>query len=274
MGRIGQPIACTTRGLSMVELLVGLALGLLIVAAAGQLLAAQATEHRQRVAQAQLQQDLRAALDLVARELRRSGSLGPDATLARHVAAPEGRAATPRANRHAAVLEPAVATGPDATTDNLRLAYRADAEGPAADQAAGGSHADDAASGTTPDTARFRLNRDRGVLEARLGEGHWQALTDPATTRVTHFAVTRRPDAHRPLPCAKPCPDDGGTACWPAVVARQFELQLTAASRQRPAVVHTLRTRVTLRNELLAVFEPAAGHTPPAIAALSPVCPA
>jgi len=274
MGHISEPIARTARGLSLVELLVGLAVGLLIVAAAGHLLAAQATEHRQRVDQAQVQQDLRAALELVARELRRSGSLGPDTTLASHVAAPEGRATTPQANRHAAVLEPAAATGPDATADSLRLAYRADAEGPAADEPGGGSNPDDSANDTTPDTARFRLNRDRGVLEARLGEGHWQALTDPATTRVTHFAVTRRPDAHWPLPCAKPCPGDGGTACWPAVVARQLELHLTAASRQRPAVVHTLRTRVTLRNELLAVFEPAAGHTPPAIAALSPVCPA
>ena len=65
------------RGLSLVELLVGLALGLLVVAGGAALLARQhLREHRALLLEARLMQDLRTAADLVARDLRRAGYWG------------------------------------------------------------------------------------------------------------------------------------------------------------------------------------------------------
>ena len=62
------------RGLSIVELMVGIAIGLIIVAAASLLMSGQLNENRRLLAETQLQQDLRAASDIITRELRRIGA--------------------------------------------------------------------------------------------------------------------------------------------------------------------------------------------------------
>ena len=64
------------RGFTLVELLVGLALALVVVAAGTLLLARQAHEQRALVIEARLMQDLRSTADLVARDLRRAGHWG------------------------------------------------------------------------------------------------------------------------------------------------------------------------------------------------------
>ena len=61
------------RGLSMVELLVGAAIGLVIVAAAGSVVAAHRVAARHLQLEARLMQELRAAAELIARDLRRAG---------------------------------------------------------------------------------------------------------------------------------------------------------------------------------------------------------
>lgn len=65
--------AAAPAGFTLVELLVGLALGLLVLAAALTLLAQQTHEQRALLVEARLMQDLRSAADLVARDLRRAG---------------------------------------------------------------------------------------------------------------------------------------------------------------------------------------------------------
>ena len=60
-------------GLSLVELMIALALGLVVVAIALEASVAQLRESRQLLAEARLMQDLRTAADLVARTLRRAG---------------------------------------------------------------------------------------------------------------------------------------------------------------------------------------------------------
>ena len=63
---------CQT-GLSLVELMIGLALGLFISAAGFAAFAEQWREHRHATLAMRLQQDLRSAAELVARDLRRAG---------------------------------------------------------------------------------------------------------------------------------------------------------------------------------------------------------
>ena len=61
-------------GLSIVELMVGVAIGLVIVAAAALLMTGQLVENRRLLVETQLQQDLRGAADIITRELRRAGT--------------------------------------------------------------------------------------------------------------------------------------------------------------------------------------------------------
>jgi prepilin peptidase dependent protein B len=67
-----------TLGYSLVELLVGCALGLVLTGMAVQLFARQMQAQREQLVEARLHQDLRAASDLIVRGLRRAGQHGMD----------------------------------------------------------------------------------------------------------------------------------------------------------------------------------------------------
>ncbi len=71
----GAPSRALSRGLSLVELMVGITVGLFVVAAASVTMTGQLSENRQLMLDTQLQQDLRAAADIVTRELRRIGTM-------------------------------------------------------------------------------------------------------------------------------------------------------------------------------------------------------
>jgi type II secretory pathway component PulJ len=61
------------RGVSLVELLVGITVGLFVVAAAAMLVGSQLSENRNLLLETQMQQDLRSTADIMTRELRRIG---------------------------------------------------------------------------------------------------------------------------------------------------------------------------------------------------------
>ena len=65
-----------SRGISLVELMVGIAVGMIVVAGASVMLVNQVNEHRRLMLETQVQQDLRASADLILRELRRAGYRG------------------------------------------------------------------------------------------------------------------------------------------------------------------------------------------------------
>jgi type IV pilus assembly protein PilW len=65
-----------TPGYSLVELMVGCALGLVLSGMAAQLFARQVHAQREQLVEARLHQDLRAAGDLIVRSLRRAGQHG------------------------------------------------------------------------------------------------------------------------------------------------------------------------------------------------------
>ncbi len=70
----------SSRGLSIVELLVGTAVGLVIVAAGTTVVTRHARENRALTIETRLMQDLRTAADIVARDLRRAGYWGASAS--------------------------------------------------------------------------------------------------------------------------------------------------------------------------------------------------
>ena len=225
-----NPTRRAQRGLSIVEMMVGVAIGLFVVAGAAMLLATQLSDNRRLLLETQVQQDLRATADIIVRELRRAGRWGR----ARDGVWAGGGA--PVVNPYSAV-EPvagggAFADGEEAST--VEIAYssvdlEADEDGAVADAERRG----------------FRL--DNGVIQTQLGAGNWQALTDGNTLRVTSFTVrmNRQPVA---LACAKPCPV-GAVACPPQLEVRDMQVDITGQAAHDPSVQRSVRSNVRLRND-------------------------
>ncbi|MFN9103025.1 MAG: PilW family protein [Betaproteobacteria bacterium] len=231
-------------GLSLVELMVGITIGLIVVAAASLLFSGQLAESRRLIAEAQVQQDLRASADIIARELRRGGALGRDASVHERVWT-LGSAAEPAPNGYAWTISGV------GTDDAVAFDYYPQGS---------------TSSSTLTDGFGFRLDTARGVIEYRLFAGgsstdYWQDLTDSATMQVTEFSVTRLNDNVTRVPCPKPCPPSGGTACWPTVNQRAFLIVISASHRTIPEVRRTHEARVRLRNDHFDFFSENADKT-------------
>jgi prepilin-type N-terminal cleavage/methylation domain-containing protein len=213
-------------GLSLVEMMVGLAVGLLVVAGATMVVTSQLGDNRRLLLETQLQQDLRASSDIITRDLRRAGGWADTASLGLW---------SPSA---AATSNPYSAATPASgvTASQVDYAYF---RAPGA-----------------PTVYGFRLNN--GVLQSLLG-GTWQDLTDARVMTVTTFNIAAREGPPQQTPCPKLCPGlpAPATACWPAVSVRDFVVDITAQSVADPAVQRSLSTTVRVRNDLVTGACPA-----------------
>ncbi len=198
-------------GLSLVELMVGVAIGLMVVAAAATVTATQLGDSRRLVLEAQVQQDLRATADIIARELRRAGHWDNAAT---SVWAPGSAVA---ANPYATVT---IAAG----SDEVAVTRSAGA-------------------------VEFRLLAGPpGVVQMQRGAGGWQALTDPATLDVTGLNIQAQPIAAIQMGCTALC-TGGGQACWPTIEVRELQVQINGRAVSDAAVLRSIRSSVRLRND-------------------------
>lgn len=211
-------------GLSLVELLVGIAVGLMVVAGASYVAVNQIGDNRRLLLETQVQQDLRAAADLIARDVRRAGYWG---------GADDGlwQGDTPAlaANPYVAVA-PSAASAPVAEVD---FAYSRDPAG-AEDNAV-----DD-------DAERFGFKLEGGAIKMLLG-GAWQMLTDANVLEVTTFAVTAQPQTVQQA-CYRECAG-GGTACWPTETVRLLTIDIAGRAVSDTSVVRSVREVVRLRND-------------------------
>jgi type IV pilus assembly protein PilW len=214
--------ASTHRGLTLVELMVGLALGLLIVAIATSLLVSRIREHRAMLLEARLMQDLRTAADLVARDLRRAGYWG------------EANAAVARHGLGALQANPYTAMSPSSgASDAVSFRYSRD----------------NTENHNLDSNEQFGFRLRAGVVEMLLGSGSWQALTDSGTLVVTAFSVTPTVQEISLLDfCAKECLP-AGAACGPKQQVRSLALAVTGHAATDVDMVRTLRSQVRLRND-------------------------
>lgn len=199
------------QGLSLVEMMVGITIGLIVVAGASTVAVNQVVEHKRVVLETQTQQELRAAAEIMVRELRKAGSWGsPELGLWSE------RTTAPRSNPYGAVT---VSDGGQriefAYSKNLGLAaaYGADsATAPANDEKRG-----------------FRLQGEQ--LEFLLGSGGYQPLTDPASLVITKFEA-RLKSSSSPLSsrCFKPC-DPANTQCPPTLTVREVQVRIEGHAR-------------------------------------------
>ncbi|MEO5844241.1 MAG: prepilin-type N-terminal cleavage/methylation domain-containing protein [Caldimonas sp.] len=211
------------RGLSLVELLVGAAIGLIVVAAAGSVVAAHQVAARQVQLEARLMQDLRSAAELVARDLRRAGHWAAAASGVRRGDEPGA------VNPHAAIAPASGAAGV------VTLSFSTGAGDPLIVNAA----------------ERFGFRLRNGAIEVQLGERNWQALSDPGTVVVTAFRVVARIDeAALETFCATVCAA-GSTTCPPRQQVRSYEITVAGRSVADPLLARELRSAVRARNDVV-----------------------
>ena len=228
-------------GLSIVELMVGVAVGLLVVAAATMLTATQLFENRKMMLETQIQQDLRASADIITRELRRAGAWRQA----------EGSVwvPTPGINTQPKAADFSVLAPMNAAAGQVDYVYDRDIAG-----------------GARPQTG-FRLDATAQRIQTLLAlPNTWQSLTDENTLKVdptAGFVVTPRHvteptppvvGAPQKMPCPKLCP--GGTMdCWPTMQVREFTIDIEGTAVD-PTVRRAVRSIIRLRNDEI-VIDPA-----------------
>lgn len=221
-----------SRGLSIVELLVGVAIGLFVVAGATMVVSTQLSDNRALLLETQVQQDLRAAADLISRDIRRAGYWGN----AHQRVWPVAAALMP-ANPYPA---PAVAAGNGGRNE---LMFGITHWEP------GMNPADEVENDALDDNERFgfALNAGTGVIEMRIGDAGWQAMTDASVVNITQFnfqVITQAID----LPCQKPCPV-GVANCPPQQLVRDVVVVITGQARHDATVQRSVRSNTRLRND-------------------------
>lgn len=230
------------RGLSLVELMVGITVGLFVVAAAATLVANQLSDNRRLLLETQVQQDLRSTMDIITRQMRRAGS-GPAASVLAGIAATP---ATGGASSPFGTMSPSGAAS--ASETQFKYYFDAAQQGP------------------------YGYKLESGVIKSRMrnaiGTGYaWQDLTDPNTLKVTAFTVTARTLSSTALPCPNLCPvdavlDPAGVRryCWPQLEVRSYIVDIEAEAKSDPGVRRALRNEVRVRNDNIVTLT-------------SPVCP-
>lgn len=207
------------RGLSIVEMMVGLTIGLIVVAAASQVVVTQLNENRKLLVEMQVQQDLRATADIITRELRRAGAWN---------AAENGvwlSSGSAQANIYREV------------SSGIEAGYR---------------YKRDTGDSGGPYGFKFQ----DGSIRTRFGDA-WQELTDGRNLKVTSFSITEKSDPALTLPCAKVC-SDGTTDCWPTIQSRVYEVSIAAEAVSDPTVKRSIRSMVKLRNDLVGLNDTSA----------------
>lgn len=216
------------RGLSIVELLVGVAVGLFIVGGAVKLFVDYLSDSRRVLLETRVNQDLRAAADLLVRDLRRAG-YWQEATA--------GIASAPASNPFRTIA----LSNADLTVGDLTFSY---------DKAASASEA-----------SGFRVRS--GALQLLNGDGGWQAVTDVNSLLIDTAQVVATPravDMYQLCPCylkshaactAASFTDPAGAnfASAPRLTVRQYAVTLRGYAPGAPAVVRELRETVRVRND-------------------------
>lgn len=225
------------RGLSIVELMIGIAIGLFIVAGASLMLTTQLGDNRRLLLEAQIQQDMRAAADMITRDIRRAGYW---AQSYRQVWPPAGALTNPYTRM--------VPNSAPAGTNTIEYDRSTDEEGSLIGTDDNGV---DAADDRPRERVGFKLNTTNKTIDYLVGADNWQALTDREVLEVTQFnlVVTARDFA---VPCgAEPqCPVLGPAGCPLVQTYRDVAITIVAKAKHDAAVQRALRDTVRLRNSV------------------------
>lgn len=223
------------RGLSIVELLVGLTVGMFVIGGTLTLFATNVNNSRKLLVEARLNQDLRAAADLITRDLRRAGYWGDNAI---NGTLTSGSSTTSTPNPYSTITvagtSPTVSTADITNTTSTEIDY---------------SYSQDATVDAlgTADQLGFRLNN--GVIQMQRGASGWQSMTDPNVITVTGFSIARTvTPVDVGSTCATPCTIASSSTC-PRLLLRTYVLKINASVTGNSAVTRQLQTQVKARND-------------------------
>ena len=233
------------RGISIVELMVGITISLFILAGASLVLTTQLDSNRRLLLEAQVQQDLRTTADMISRDVRRAGYWGK--AYCQVWPASLDLAECPGPNPYT-LMTPNVAAGAQVVSE-IRYRRSTDAEGGA------DINRDDDGVDLDDDRPRelvgFKFNAGAGTIEYMVGDGNWQTLTDPAVLEIRQFTMTINSQA-LPAPCAAFGCQALGPACGGPISVHSREVTFTIVARavHDPSVERSLRENVRLRNSV------------------------
>lgn len=224
-------------GLGLVELMVGITVGLIVAAGASMIAVNQISEHRRLILETQMQQDLRTAADILQQDLRRAGFRGY---------ADAGVWAPPRAVgslNEAAPMLPASSPYASFAASSTQLGVVAHYLYARADGATTKFNTTD-----TPWANEYfgvKWDRSTKVLSIQLGldekgQPNWQPITDPDSIQIENFTLT-------PIVqtislgefCDRPCGVGTPTAC-PTQAIREVKFTIVGRAKHDPNVVRTL----------------------------------
>lgn len=225
-GRRGQS------GFSVIELMVGLVIGLFVVGGAIKLFVDYLGRNRTIALEARVNQDLRAAADLIARDVRRAGYWQNAATSV-------WNSTTSSFNTNA---YRAISVGTANGSSQITYAYSKD-----------NNDAVDAA----VEARGFQIGAD-GSLQMKQG-GNWQSVTDPNTLSIA-MAITEHIETVdlwngcsclNDLSCTQASFQTGGAnfATRPRAVISDYIVTLTGTSRTDGSVQRSIVERIRVRND-------------------------
>lgn len=235
-----------SRGLSIVELMVGITISLFILAGASLVLTTQLDHNRRLLLEAQVQQDLRTTADMISRDVRRAGYWGMAYCHVWPAQAPAAEGGDP-----ANCGQPNPYTRFVLTANPARLEYDRSTDfefGNAFNADDGGV---DLAEFRPRERVGFKYNEASGTIDYWVSANSWQALTDPAVIRVTQFTMVL---TSRDLPV--PCADVGCQARGPqcggpvSVQSRDLTFTIVAQAVHDASVRRSLTENVRLRNSV------------------------
>lgn len=237
------------RGISVIELLIGVAVGLFILSGALMLFGNYINNNRRLVLETQVNQEMRAAADLIARDLRRAGYWGDSTASVISTSAATAAASSPYA-----------AAYPAASSASSAITYSYSNYAPP-------SHPTPNPENNTLDSTEnygFRLNS--GVLQFQNGSSNWQAITDSNSLTVSNFTVT---PVHQCVPLQQYCTGGSSSTCGactvdattgcptaacatcPFIKVRSYNIALQGTSTTDATVTRSIQETVRVRNEEL-----------------------
>ncbi|MDD2545482.1 MAG: hypothetical protein PHI55_04270 [Burkholderiaceae bacterium] len=253
-----------SRGSSLVELMVGVALALFILSGLIAVFVGGVNGARRMLVEARLQQDLRAAMELITRDLRRGGYWGnaiSRTVVPTGVIAPISYA-DPCTTTPGAAFNPYGCITTSGATEIDYLYSRDALEDNEVDKSGAAGR----------EGEQFRLQFDTATAGLQMyrkradGAYHWEAVTDTdamALLTAPCPALTLDTSAAAGAPCSaglwitanvltqaldpSDCPTGAVTA--PQVQIRTYRIVLTGISRADSAVTHTLVSTVRVRND-------------------------
>ena len=229
------------QGLGLVELMVGITIGLIVAAGASIIAVNQITEHRRLMLETQVQQDLRAAADLLQQDMRRAGFRG-EAQLG--VWTPASGVGTP-------LEEPAQVATPnlyatlkrtdDDGTRSLEYSYARGALG----EFGGAELASNEYFGIKWDKAKKTLYLQLGKKD---DQPNWQPITDPEAVEIIDFDIQI---FNQPIPLGEFCDTPCTAAGCPAQDVRRVEFKIRGRAKHDAAVTRTLTGAERIRADAM-----------------------